>query len=802
MNKQKRLIGFLVIVLELFGVDAVLGAKLPDTDAPVGKDQFRPDAIEIPAAQPSLSGMPCREVRRWPKVMTFTGCDAPADKAAQPAENAKTFLKEHAQALALRPDLADLKAAKVKNGLSRTVTRFQQIFDNLPVLNAFISIHQRSSGRVTTVHTSYISDPLVVGASTPVIAEEAAEAIALEGIRQLSKVSSLELLVKTRTELSWFPVDDRSVTLVWALKTRTGKPRGDFFTLVDANTGDRLLQENQTTFAVGSGMAYVPNPIQTSGILDLNDNGDATSLELEGQRIAVNLPGLDEGTTLLKGEFVDVASYKPATCPRLDKQCPDAASASRSYIYTRDQPEFEQIVVYHAIDSVQRYLRDILGFHDAQGKATIRNFPTLANAHWYTDDNSFYSPFADNGRGALHFGDGGVDDAEDADIIIHEFGHAIQHNQNAGCFPGGNYIPQVNEARAIGEGFSDYLAASFYANKGTPTHHAACVGEWDSTSYSTATPTCLRRVDGTKHYPDGLVGLVHSDGEIWSAALWDIRTELQGPTTDQLVLEHHFNLDCSNGVTMPQAALEMIDTDKLLFAGAHQDILLTKFCDRGILKGSVCVSTVAKPVIVSVQKDSTLVIAAPNQNEGASPELRLKSSSVTGEKVMRIVLAFDLSNIAPDSIESARLVMTVKQNLDGWGTKGRNVIVRPLAAKTASFPEGDGRHLGVSASRRTSGSGKGVTWNCQADNDISNNIKNCSKAWNGGDSNTRTAAPFVHTNDLQAGDEVTFDVSDDVKDGAAAWLVKKGKEDSDGKIAYFAKEGNFAMAPRLEITFK
>lgn len=802
MNKHKMLIGFLVIVSALFGVDAALGAKPPDTDASAGKDQFRPNAIEIPAVQSALSGVPCREVRRWPKLTAFTGCDAATDKAAQPSDNAKTFLKAYAQALALHPDLADLKISKVKSGLSRTVTRFQQTLDNLPVLNAFISIHQRSSGRVTTVHTSYISDPLVVGASTPVIDQQAAEAITLEGVRRLAKISSLDLLAKTSAELSWLPVDGRSVTLVWALKTRSGKPRGDFFALVDANTGDLLLQENQTAFAVGNGMAYVPNPIQTSGILDLTDNGDTTSLELDGQRIAVGLFGLDDGTTLLKGEFADVASYNPTTCPRLDKRCPDAANASRSYIYTRDQPEFEQVVVYNAIDSVQRYLRDVLGFQDAQGKATIRNFPTLANAHWYTDDNSFYSPFADNGRGALHFGDGGVDDAEDADIIVHEFGHAIQHNQNSGCFPGGSYVPQVNEARAMGEGFSDYLAASFYAEKGSPTHQAACVGEWDSISYSTTIPTCLRRVDGTKHYPDDLVGLVHTDGQIWSAALWDIRTELHGPTADQLVLEHHFNLECSNGVTMPQAALEMIDTDKLLFAGAHQDILRKTFCDRGILKDSACVSTVVKPVIVSVQKDSTLVIAAPNQNEGASPELRLKSSSVIGEKVMRIVLSFNLSGIDPESIESARLVMTVKQNLDGWGTKGRNVIVRPLAAKVASFPEGDGIHLGVSAGQRASGSGKGVTWNCQTDNDIGNNIKNCSKAWNGGDSNTRTAAPFVHTNDLQAGDEVTFDVSDDVKGGATAWLVKKGKEDSDGKIAYFAKEGNFAMAPRLEITLK
>jgi len=817
MNKYKVLIGFLAIGLELFGTLPALGAKQPEKVTPANKHNFRPHAVEIPPAEPARPGMPCREARRWPKMTTYTGCDTPtskqankqANKAAQPSEDAKSFLKSHAHALALRPDLSDLKVAEVKRGLRRTVTRFQQTIGTLPVLNAFISVQQSPSGQVTTVHNSYISDPLMEGAATPVITQEAAEAIALDGIRQLSGVTSPELLDKASAELSWYPVDDQSVTLVWVVKTRTFKPQGDFFTLVDANTGDRLLQENRIAFADGTGMAYAPNPIQTSGILDLKDNNDATNLVLDEQRIAVDLLGLDDGTDLLKGEFVDVASYNSPFCPRPSKQCPDAKNASRSYVYTRNQPQFEQVVIYQAIDSVQRYLRDTLGFKDAtSGNALIRNFPTLANAHWdiddnlddILDDNSYYSSSADNGRGALHFGDGGVDDAEDADIIVHEFGHAIQHDQNPGCFPAGKEIPQVNEAAPIAEGFSDYLAASFFAENeyGDTTYqnqNAACVGEWDSRFYRSTTPSCLRRVDGSKYYPEDLVGGLkpHPDGEIWSATLWDIRTELGGPTTDQLVLEHHYNLDCSNGITMPQAALEMIDTDKLLFAGAHEDVLRTKFCDRGILQGSVCDLSSEIPTIVSVQKDSTLVMDSPDRNEGASPELRLSPVSGNGDNAMRIVLGFDLSNINRDSVVTAKLVMTVQDNPGGWGKRGRNVAVRPL--KGAGFAEGNGQWV----NQTTAGSGKGVTWNCETDNKIRNAVKNCKIAWNGGLSNLPTAAPFVHTNDLQTGDKVLWDVSDDVKGGASAWLVLKGS--LRGEVAYFSKEGNAGLAPRLEITF-
>ncbi len=84
---------------------------------------------------------------------------------------------------------------------------------------------------------------------------------------------------------------------------------------------------------------------------------------------------------------------------------------------------------------------------------------------------------------------------------------------------------------AMGEGFGDYLAASFYAGAGDVTYqssNAACVGEWDASSYSSTSPPCLRRVDGTKTHPADVVGAVHADGEIWSAALGYLLLDLLG----------------------------------------------------------------------------------------------------------------------------------------------------------------------------------------------------------------------------------------------------------------------------------
>ena len=138
--------------------------------------------------------------------------------------------------------------------------------------------------------------------------------------------------------------------------------------------------------------------------------------------------------------------------------------------------------------------------------------------------------------------------------------------------------------RAVLETQLGVLAMSFYFDAGDAAYQAVnnpCVGEWDATSYSGSSPPCLRRTDGNKIYPHDLVGQVHSDGEIWSRALWDIRAVLSGSTTDQIVLEHHFSLPAN--ATMPVAALEMIAADAALNAGVNEATLREKFCDRGIL---------------------------------------------------------------------------------------------------------------------------------------------------------------------------------------------------------------------------
>ncbi|WP_251015745.1 M4 family metallopeptidase [Streptomyces sp. ISL-99] len=157
-------------------------------------------------------------------------------------------------------------------------------------------------------------------------------------------------------------------------------------------------------------------------------------------------------------------------------------------------------------------------------------------------------------------GKGGVDDAEDAEVVMHEYGHAVHHAQVPGF---GTSV----EAGSIGEAFGDYLAVTVGAHAavkyGWPLKaDVACVADWDAVSYTSTTPHCLRRIDGDKVYGDR-VGQVHADGQIWSRALFDIRSELGARTADRIIVNAQFGFAPDTSFT--DAALTTVATARKMY---------------------------------------------------------------------------------------------------------------------------------------------------------------------------------------------------------------------------------------------
>jgi zinc metalloprotease ZmpB len=310
------------------------------------------------------------------------------------------------------------------------------------------------------------------------------------------------------------------------------------------------------------GTVFFPNPVQQTGLQSLTDRKDRDYAALQPAYRRVTLTQLDASGSLT-GRWVRVKSETGRAARIVDGQLP---------AYHRDADQFEQVMGYYWVTTAHHYLSS-LGF--GSDLAPVNNRQIELRINQFGGDNSF---FRDN-KTDITLGKGGVDDAEDAEVVVHEYGHSVQDSQVTGF---GTSL----EAGSIGEGFSDYFAVAVtdWAS-GVPTRTPeACVADWDSTSYTRETPHCLRRLDGTKTYPADVVGEVHADGEIWSAALYDIRRRLADPhRADRIIVDAQFAF--APDTTFRAAAAATVAAARRLYPGrpTTADAVRRAFTTRGLL---------------------------------------------------------------------------------------------------------------------------------------------------------------------------------------------------------------------------
>src|SRR5512133_1944722 len=310
----------------------------------------------------------------------------------------------------------------------------------------------------------------------------------------------------------------------------------------------------------GTAQVFLPNPVQSLGDESLTDQKDSDAAVPAAAYHAVALTHLD-GSGFLRGDYANVYSSTGSL----------AFSPTNTFAYTRHQDEFEQVMAYYWMTEAQKYIQS-LGF--GVTRRPVNNEPQDARIDQWGQDNSFET---DHPKDELRFGKGGVDDAEDAEVILHEYGHAIHFSQN--------FVFASEEAGAISEGFGDYWAVTVAdvvsRALGVPEREPLpCVADWDSTSYTNSVPHCLRRVDTDLHYPADLNGEVHHDGQIWSRALWDIRQALGHVKADTIILQGSFDFP---GTTMPDLANRTAAVAQQLYGTAAANAVHKAFADRGIL---------------------------------------------------------------------------------------------------------------------------------------------------------------------------------------------------------------------------
>jgi hypothetical protein len=309
----------------------------------------------------------------------------------------------------------------------------------------------------------------------------------------------------------------------------------------------------------GVGQVFMVNPVQSSGDQGLTDGKDSATAVPATQYALVPLRNLD-GSGTLTGRWANV---------RAETGTPARAPDGR-FVYNRHDDQFEQVMAYFWVNQAQEYLRS-LGFGSTLRPVNAES-QDVRTDQWGADNS-----FSWDKHDLIRLGKGGVDDAEDGEVIVHEYGHAVHDSQVAGF---GSSL----EAGSIGEAFGDYLAVTVglaaAAQYGWPVNApAACVADWDSVSYTASAPHCLRRVDTGKTYADR-VGEVHADGEIWSRALWDIRTALGTTTADRVIVNAQF--DFAPDTSFHDAAEATIATARAMAGDAAAATVRAAFAARAI----------------------------------------------------------------------------------------------------------------------------------------------------------------------------------------------------------------------------
>jgi hypothetical protein len=307
-----------------------------------------------------------------------------------------------------------------------------------------------------------------------------------------------------------------------------------------------------------TGKVFMENPVASSGNPGLRDRKDADYPALDSQRVSVPLRFLDD-SGFLHGRYAYVISETGD--PAFETDC--------TYNYTRHDDRFEQVMAYYWVTESQLYLRS-LGF-DGRTFPEVNADAQRIRINQWGQDNSFATTHP---RDELRFGKGGVDDAEDGDVILHELGHQIHFSQSSTFFA-------TSEASAISEGFGDYWAFTVSKAVRGSQFDEACIAKWDATSYdSPDNGICLRRLDTSLTYPDGLNGRVHHDGQIWSHALYDLHYTIGQSHADTAILLAQFGW---TGTDMPDLAERIVAAAADQYGAAEAADARAAFEARGIL---------------------------------------------------------------------------------------------------------------------------------------------------------------------------------------------------------------------------
>jgi subtilisin-like proprotein convertase family protein len=513
-------------------------------------------------------------------------------------------------------EFEQLRLYKVKESLIAKHYYYQQYVQDIAIENATIVLSVSSKDGSFLKSNSHVVKKGQLQGNKPVYKVDKKEAltIAWNNLRASAKLRS-----KPTVQKVWLP-SKHGLIATYRVAISISKPLGDWVQYIDSQSGEVLkleqkiifenkvnhqnhynpnhfthlditqtrsldaalfeyreqerVQANRKRIAVGgTGTVFDPDPKTTLNNDDLEDGSPAS--QFNGSYFTYTFPDvtLENGVYHLRSPWVEINDFdSPSGAP--------ATSTDGNWLFTRGQNGFDDANVFYHIDHNQRYMQS-LGFI---GETGIQYGMIRADANGASGaDNSYYS----SGSNWVSFGHGGVNDSEDVDVILHEYGHAINYDIN------NNWSGP--DAGGMGEGFGDYWAGSYsISTLNGDSFFPNRVFTWDG--HNEFWPGRIlndlsARYNPNRSYPaHATVDGVLSD-QLWSTPLFQSLLQLvdmgySRDDVDTIILEAQFGL--GGGLTMRIMAESIVQTAAALFPGEpHAGVFYQHFVKHNILVGGL-----------------------------------------------------------------------------------------------------------------------------------------------------------------------------------------------------------------------
>ncbi len=579
------------------------------------------------------------------------------------AASADSVLRQNAERFGLPASLNNLVLTKVQDSLTGKHYHYQQMLHGLPVDRAEIIVSIGNNGQLMKIfnETKHISTAVEAKAvnqlyNQPLLTKDQALDKGWNNIKVQHP-----LVAVPRSDMVWVATKD-GVQLAHKVMIEAQMPTGGFVQYLNAHDGSLIdsystslprtdkggersiaaragiagaqLDRKAATAAApaprtstmsmaaatvasginGSGFVFDPDPRTTLNTDALTDTSAASAFDAAYFTKSLRDLTVTSGVYKLSGPYVNIKDIEaPNTAP----------STTTNGIWTakRGNNAFDDTMVYFHIDQNQRYIQS-LGF---TGTKSIINRPLDVDTDGVNgDDNSHYSG---GSADYLAFGHGCVDDDEDVDVVLHEYGHGIQANINSGWSGG--------DTGAMGEGFGDYWAASYsYSTPNGPVYHPEWAFSWDGHGSCWAGRLLNRTntmYNSTKTYSAHQSvtenGVTFQSDELWSAPLFESMRALIAAgkpraNIDKIILEAHFGL--GSNIKMPAMATAIVNAAKTLFPAdlTYANTFQAKFEAQKILS-----TVIVGPTMNETESNNTIATANPVTTANTTVSANMLSST-------------------------------------------------------------------------------------------------------------------------------------------------------------------------------